>query len=626
VISGLYATFIMGLITAVFGGRPGMISGAAGALAVNMGPLVKDYSIEHLYMSLIICGAIQIFCGFLHLGKLVRLIGEPVMIGFVNGLAIVIGYAQVPSFRQACDEKLESACEAYISVVNTTLLTYANHTHTHYHGYSDPSHSHSRRLLSGVAAAPSGCCPWIEGTDLYWMIAMVLIVMIVMKLMPMIPKVGGLIPSALVGICICTLINHWLDTKTVGAVSKVSGDFPMPHSPTTHAWTTDDGTTRSCSKPDGNGGFIDDRCPQWNIETIGTVLPSAVVFAIIGLIESMMTLQLIDDLTETTGSRKFECYAQGVGNLVCGWFKAMGGCAMIGQSQININSGARTRASAIIAALGLLAIIMGAHSFVQLIPVASLVGVMVMVVVATFDWNTFWLVWKIPYQETLIILVVTVITCVQDLAVAVIVGVILSSLFYTWDQGYLVQVDRREGMDRKNRATVQYKITGQLFFGSVRSWMDQLTVKEDPEVVEVDLTGADILDYSSLMALTIAIGRWEGSPNATAPTDLVVDAENRVGKLVESLEAEEGRIYRDVVLVGPFTPTTKAFLEQSGDCTSSWRIKCDVLPNVREIVEDSKSVLTVAQEKAIDMPIQPPAPVVDDSICGLDSNNNRICI
>ncbi len=421
---GLYAAFMVGLITAVAGGRPGMISGATGALAVVMVDLVADHGVEYLFAAVVLMGIIQISAGVLRLGKFVRLIPHPVMLGFVNGLAIVIFLAQLGQFKQA----------------------------------------------DGI-----GGQQWLQGTQLYLMLGLVLLTMAIIHFLP---KLTRAIPSSLAAIVVVTALAHGLslDTRMVGDLASVAGGLPEFHIPMV----------------------------SLTLENILTILPYSVILAAIGLIESLMTMTLVDELTETRGRGNRECIGQGVANVVTGFFGGMGGCAMIGQSMINISSGGRGRLSGITAALSLLAFIVLASGLIEMIPLAALVGVMFMVVIGTFAWSSLRILHKIPRSDALVLILVSGVTVISDLAVAVAVGVVVSALVFAWESAK--RVDSHAQLD--DQGAKVYKLSGPLFFGSIRSFYDQFTPYEDPEQVVIDFTRARVCDHSGLEAVSSLTERY----------------------------------------------------------------------------------------------------------------------
>ena len=436
---GLYGAFMMGLITSLFGGRPGMISGATGAMAVVMVHLIQqgnmvgselsvptdNLGLYWLFITLLFVGGIQILAGLFKLGKFVRLIPHPVMMGFVNGLAIVIFLSQLGMFK---------------------------------------------RVISGEKQ-------WIQGVELYTMLGLVGLTMAIMWLLP---KVSKVVPAALVGIIVVAgiAIGGGLDVSTVGSFIREGGGEGL------------------------KGGIPSFQFEIFNVlGTIqghwGTVISTAVLLAAVGLIESLMTLNLVDDLTETRGSGNRECIAQGSANILNGLFGGMGGCAMIGQSIINVDSGGRGRLSGLVAALGLLSFILFGAPLIEQIPIAALVGVMFMVVIGTFAWSSFRIIRKIPVADAIVLITVSAITVWQDLAIAVIAGVIMSALKFAWDNA--VRIRARKSV--KENGTKVYEIWGPLFFGSTQSFAEKFDVKQDPENIEIDFIESRVSDHSGIEAL-----------------------------------------------------------------------------------------------------------------------------
>jgi SulP family sulfate permease len=437
---GLYAAFIVGLITSVFGGRSGMISGATGAMAVVMVGLVTVYGAQYLFAAVLLAGLIQVLAGIFHLGKFIRLVPYPVMLGFVNGLAIVICLAQLGQFKSA-----------------TTIDDAAPTGDT-------GSHSAIDVLFSGN---------WMEGQALYLMVGLTALTMFIMWVFPKIPKIGKVLPSALVAILSVSalVIGVDLTTQTVGDLAAVAGGLPEFSIPSV----------------------------PFTFETLMIIFPLAVTLAAIGLIESLLTLTLIDEMTETRGRTSQECVGQGVANVTCGFFSAMGGCAMIGQSMININSGGRGRLSGITAALALLCFILFASTWIEMIPLAALTGLMFMVVIATFAWASIRIMRRIPNGDAFVIILVTGVTVAYDLAIAVIIGVIVSALIYAWKSAHHIWVTR--GFDDVDGQKV-YNLHGPLFFGSIASFKDLFDPKNDDEdEIVIDFRNARVWDHSALQAI-----------------------------------------------------------------------------------------------------------------------------
>jgi len=459
---GLYAAFIVGLITALIGGRPGMISGATGALAVVMVALVADHGVEYLFATVVLMGIMQILAGVFRWGKFIRLVPHPVMLGFVNGLAIVIGMAQLSQFQSAPPERIPG-------------------------GHYGPFH-----ILEGT---------WLTGTPLMLMIGLVVLTMVLIWAAP---KVTKAIPAPLLGIGIVTglVLALKLDVQTVGDLASIKGGLPSFHIPTV----------------------------PLNFETFEIIFPYALILAAIGLIESLLTLNLVGEIKEERGGASQECVAQGVANTVTGFFGGMGGCAMIGQSMINIKSGARTRVSGIAAALFLLAFILFGSGLIERIPLAALVGVMFMVVIGTFAWQSLTIMRRIPLTDALVIILVTVVTVWHDLAVAVIVGVIVSALAYAWNAARRIDAHTETDGDTKN-----YKLEGPLFFGSIEGFNELFTIKDDPDTVIVDFNNSRVVDQSALQAIEALADKYTQAGKAIRLRHLTRDCHkllNRAGQLI----------------------------------------------------------------------------------------------
>ncbi|GGH39684.1 sulfate permease [Mangrovimonas yunxiaonensis] len=440
---GLYAAFMIGLITAVFGGRPGMISGATGALAVVMVSLVaegnamgaesENLGLYYLFATVILMGIIQMLAGVFKLGKFVRLIPHPVMMGFVNGLAIVIFLSQLGMFKE---------------VVNNEVV-------------------------------------WMQGPRLWIMIALVALTM---GIMYGLPKLNKKLPEALIAILVVSAIVIFggLEAATVGSFIRDGG-----------------GEGLKGGLPIFQADIFTKVPMTW--ETLKFIGPYALILAAIGLIESLMTLNLIDELTETRGNTNRECLAQGGANIVTGLFGGMGGCAMIGQSIINIKAGGRTRLSGIVAALGLLFFILFASGLIEQVPIAALVGVMFMVVIGTFAWSSFRIVNKIPRSDLFVLVLVSGLTVIFDLAVAVIAGVIISALVFAWENAKRIRARKRFKTD----GTKVYEIWGPLFFGSVKAFNEKFDVKQDPDKVEIDFIESRVSDHSALEAIFNLVEKYE---------------------------------------------------------------------------------------------------------------------
>ena len=418
-LSGLYAAFIVGLITALMGGRPGMISGATGALAVVMVSLVADHGAQYLFATVILMGLLQLIAGIFKLGKFIRMVPQPVMLGFVNGLAIVIGISQLHQFK----------------ILDIT-----------------------------------GNITWMSGDTLIFSIIFVFLTMFIIWFLPKITKI---IPATLAAILIITFLVIFLEIPIprVGDLASVSGGLPI---------------------------FSIPNIP-FNFETFIIIFPYALILSAIGLIESLLTLNLVGELTNKKGGASQECLAQGLANTITGFFSGMGGCAMIGQSMINVKSGGRTRIAGISAAIFLLIFILYASSLIELIPIASLVGVMFMVVIGTFAWNSLKLLFYVPKSDALVIILVTVVTVLEDLAVAVIVGVIFSALVFAWKSASRIRAIERPSI-RESGAKV-YEIEGPLFFSSTNSFSEIFKPNEDPNIIIIDFANSKVIDQSALKAI-----------------------------------------------------------------------------------------------------------------------------
>tara|TARA_B110000977_G_scaffold116562_1_gene150552 strand:+ start:4146 stop:5786 length:1641 start_codon:yes stop_codon:yes gene_type:complete len=443
---GLYGAFMMGIVTAIFGGRPGMISGATGAMAVVMVHMiqqgnevgnalaqpVENLGLHWLFITLLLVGVIQIAAGVFKLGKFVRLIPHSVMMGFVNGLAIVIFLSQLGLFQKT------------------------------------------------TAAGAQ----WIQGAELYTMLTLVAMTMAIMYFLP---KLTTKVPAALVAIVSVALVTVFggLDVSTVGSFIKdgggegLQGGLPIFQGQIFELLYTLEG--------------------HWNL-----ILPTAFLLAAVGLIESLMTLNLVDEITQTRGSGNRECLAQGGANFLNGLFGGMGGCAMIGQSIINVNSGGRGRLSGIVAALSLLMFVLFGSSVIELIPIAALVGVMFMVVIGTFAWSSFRIIGKIPKSDAFVLISVSAITVWQDLAIAVIAGVIISALVFAWENATMIRARKRI----KEDGTKVYEIWGPLFFGSIQNFSSKFDVQADPDIIEIDFIESRVSDHSGIEAIENLIQKY----------------------------------------------------------------------------------------------------------------------
>lgn len=429
---GLYAAFLVGLITALIGGRPGMISGATGALAVVMVALVAEHGVEYLFATVVLMGLLQIFAGVMQWGKFIRLVPHPVMLGFVNGLAIVIFLAQLGQFKVPGTQ------------VNTG------------HGM--------------------GGGEWLSGVPLYLMLALVAATMAIIWVMPRITRAVPA-PLAGIGIVAAVVILFGLEVPRVGDLASIQGGLPSFHIPMV----------------------------PLTLDTLEIILPYAVILAAIGLIESLLTLNLVGEMTNQRGGASQECIAQGIANTVTGFFGGMGGCAMIGQSMINVKSGGRTRVAGIAAALFLLLFILIGAPVIELIPLAALVGVMFMVVIGTFAWNSLLILRKVPLTDAFVILLVTVVTVLEDLAVAVVVGVIVSALAYAWNNARRIHARTYKTPEGAR----VYQVQGPLFFGSSDGFTELFDVPGDPSEVIVDFADSRVVDQSALQAIEAVAAKYE---------------------------------------------------------------------------------------------------------------------
>lgn len=420
-LTGLYAAFVMGLVTAVFGGRPGMISGATGAVAVVIVALAKTHGVEYIFATVILAGIIQMAAGFLKLGKLIRLVPQSVIYGFVNGLAIIIFMSQLAIFK------------------------------------SSDGH-------------------WLSGTGLYILVGLVFLTMLIIWGMPKFTKA---FPASLTAILVVFGLVYFLniDTKTVGDLASIKGSFPPFHIPNIPV----------------------------NFEMLQIIFPYAAIVAAVGLIESLLTLNIVDEITESNGNSNKEAVAQGAANMLSGFFSGMGGCAMIGQSLINISNGARARLSGIVAAVMLLVFIMFGSSLIEKVPVAALTGLMIMVSIGTFEWASLKTFKKMPKSDIFVMVVVTLVTVfLHNLALAVLIGVIISALVFAWDSAKRIRA--RKSIDANG--VKHYDIFGPLFFGSTKAFSEKFDVLNDPDEVIIDFKESRVSDMSAIEALNKITERY----------------------------------------------------------------------------------------------------------------------
>jgi SulP family sulfate permease len=421
---GLYSAFIIGLVTALSGGRPGMISGATGAIAVVIVSLVARHGVEYLFAAVVLMGIIQIGIGLLRLGKFIRLVPHPVMFGFVNGLAIVIFLSQLDQFK-----------------------------------------------ITGPA--PSA---WLSGMPLWIMLGFVLVTMAVIHFLPKFTKAVPASLAAIVGVS-AVVIYFDIPTRTVGDIASISGGFPRFHLPAV----------------------------PLNLETLKIIFPYSLIMALVGLIESLLTLTVIDEMTETRGRGNKECLAQGSANVLTGFFGGMGGCAMIGQSIINVSSGGRKRLSGIVAAVALLLFILVGAPLVEKIPMAALVGLMFMVAIGTFEWASLNIIRKVPAADVFVMVVVATVTVVfHNLAVAVLIGVVISALVFAWENATRIRARKHLGED----GAKHYHIYGPLFFGSIAVFQEKFDVVNDPQEVIIDFKESRVVDHSAIESLNRLTERY----------------------------------------------------------------------------------------------------------------------
>jgi SulP family sulfate permease len=427
-LTGLYAAFVMGFITSVFGGRPGMISGATGAVAVVIVSLAKSHGVEYIFAAIVLAGIIQVLAGLLKLGKFIRLVPHPVMFGFVNGLAIIIFMSQLVQFK---------------------------------------------------TADATGSLHWMTGSSLYTMLGLVALTILIIWLLPKLTKA---IPASLVAILVVSaiVIGFGIDTRNVGDIASIQGSFPPFHIPMV----------------------------PLNMETLSIIFPYAGLVAGVGLIESLLTLNLLDEITETRGNSNRESIAQGSANILSGLFSGMGGCAMIGQSLINVSSGARVRLSGIIASVMLLVFIMFASGLIEKIPMAALTGVMIMVSIGTFEWASFKMIGKMPRHDVFVgILVAAITVLLHNLALAVLIGVIISALVFAWESAKRIRA--KKYIDEAG--IKHYEIYGPLFFGSVAAFNEKFDVPNDPSEVIIDFKESRVVDMSAIEALNRLTERYKNA-------------------------------------------------------------------------------------------------------------------
>ncbi|SFI80690.1 SulP family inorganic anion transporter [Myroides guanonis] len=422
-LTGLYAAFLMGLVTSILGGRPGMVSGGAGATVITLIALASSHGVQYLFAAVILAGLIQFLVGALKLGKFVRLIPQPVMYGFLNGLAIVIFMAQLEQFKD-----------------------------------------------------PENGSMWMSGSSLYLMAGLTMLTILIVIGLPRLTKV---VPSSLVAIFVVFGIVAFfgIETKKVIDIASISGGLPSFNIPEI----------------------------PFTLDSLKIIFPYALIMATVGLIESLLTLNMVDEITATKGNSNRESIAQGTANIVNGFFGGMGGCAMVAQTLVNINAGARSRLSAFVGAIAILVIILFAGPFIEKIPMAALVGVMMIVAIKTFQWFSFRIVNKFPKSDIFVGILVALITVIlHNLAVAVLVGVVLSALVFAWDNAKRIRA--RKYID--SEGVKYYEICGPLFFGSTTAFLEKFDLNEDPDRIVVDFKESRIVDMSAIDALHKITGRY----------------------------------------------------------------------------------------------------------------------
>jgi len=459
-LAGLYAAFIMGLVTSVFGGRPGLISGGAGAVVIVLIALMKSHGLEYVFAAVALAGVVQILVGLFKFGKFIRLVPQPVMYGFVNGLAVIIFMAQLEQFK---------------TVVNGELR-------------------------------------WLTGMPLLIMGGLVALTILIVVILPKITKA---VPPSLVAIIVVFLLvlGFQIDTKTVRDIAAVSGGFPPFHIPAI----------------------------PFNLATLQVIFPYAVIMAGVGLTEGLLTLSLVDEITGTRGNGDRECLAQGSANILNGFFFGMGGCPMIAQTLVNLSAGARARLSGIIASLTILLIILFGAPVIERVPMAALTGVMIMVAIGTFEWISFRIINKMPKQDIFVGVLVAAITIyLHNLALAVLIGVIISALVFAWESAKRIRA--RKSIDANGVKT--YEIYGPLFFGSVTAFTEKFDVANDPEQVVVDFKDSRVADMSGIEALNKLTARYRDAGKTLHLQNLSNDCKNMLNNAAPVIEVNiaEGQV------------------------------------------------------------------------------------
>lgn len=415
-LTGLYAAFLMGIVTAILGGRPGMVSGGAGATVVVLIALAATHGVEYLFGAVVLAGVLQFLVGIFKLGKFVRLIPQPVMYGFLNGLAVIIFMSQITQFK----------------------------------------------------VTENGIEGWIQGSALYIMAGLTFLTIAIVVILPKFTKA---VPASLVAMMLVFGIVYFfgIDTKKVIDIASVGGALPSFHIPAI----------------------------PFSLETFKIIFPYGLVMAGVGLIESLLTLNMVDEITNTKGESNREAAAQGIANITNGFFGGMGGCAMVAQTLVNIGAGGRARLSAIVASIAILLIILVASPVIEQIPMAALVGVMMIVAIGTFEWVSFRIIGKMPRSDIFVMILVTVVVIVRDLASAVLVGVIVSALIFAWESAKRIRARRYIDED----GIKHYNIYGPLFFASTTTFEDKFDVENDPEEIVISFKESNVLDMSAIESL-----------------------------------------------------------------------------------------------------------------------------
>ncbi|MCF0051537.1 SulP family inorganic anion transporter [Dyadobacter sp. LJ53] len=449
---GLYAAFIMGLVTSIFGGRPGLISGGAGATVIVLIALMQSHGVEYVFAAVALAGVFQILVGVFKFGKFVRLVPQPVMYGFVNGLAVVIFMSQMEQFK---------------TVVNGEQV-------------------------------------WLTGSPFMIMAGLVALTIAIVVIFPKITKA---VPPSLVAIIVVSFIvlGFGIETKTVRDIASVSGGFPPFHIPDI----------------------------PLNISTLQIIFPYALVMGAVGLTEGLLTLNLVDEITGTRGDGNRECIAQGSANILNGFFNGMGGCPMIAQTLVNLSAGARSRLSGVIASLTILMIILFGAPVIELVPMAALTGVMFMVAIGTFEWVSFRIINKMPKQDIFIGILVAAITIyLHNLALAVLIGVILSALVFAWESAKRIRAQKT--IDENG--VKHYKIYGPLFFGSVTAFTEKFDVATDPEKVVIDFSESRVADMSGIEALNKITEKYQKAGKKIHLTHLSPDCKRLLANAHDVIE------------------------------------------------------------------------------------------